>query len=233
MYDSLNRLYDRFNNGFEHSKYLELVFAEWALPKNGLVLDCGCGTGELMENLFKYGYDCTGVDSSDEMLDIAREKLENSGYAVHLVCQDLSEIDLYGAYDIVFCTLDTVNHITDKRLLKKFFARLYNFIEPNGYFIFDIKTKSGFEKASGQHVYDQDGDVMIMSCDFGGVHAFYDFTLFEKSDDGRYNMSTDFVEERCYDPKDIKTMLSASGLKFIGRKKYGDRLIYCYSKVFC
>ena len=39
--------------------------------ERNLVVDLGCGTGTLTELLYQKGYDCIGVDNSEEMLGIA------------------------------------------------------------------------------------------------------------------------------------------------------------------
>lgn len=46
-----------------------------ALPRKGLVLDAGCGTGQISLVLAAMGYDVRGFDISREMVDIARRKL--------------------------------------------------------------------------------------------------------------------------------------------------------------
>lgn len=64
QYDSLSDIYDEFNDGADYDKYLQKVYSRFDIPRAGLALDCGCGTGALMEKLFEAGYDCTGVDCS-------------------------------------------------------------------------------------------------------------------------------------------------------------------------
>lgn len=46
-----------------------------ALPRQGLVLDAGCGTGQISLVLAAMGYDVQGFDISREMVDIARRKV--------------------------------------------------------------------------------------------------------------------------------------------------------------
>ena len=53
-----------------------------------------------------------GVDLSDEMLSILREKAEESGVQnLLLLCQNLLELDLYGTVRAAVSTFDTFNHI--------------------------------------------------------------------------------------------------------------------------
>ena len=49
QYDTISEVYDRFNDGFDYEKYLNTVFRRFHPRETGLVIDCGCGTGVLME----------------------------------------------------------------------------------------------------------------------------------------------------------------------------------------
>ena len=62
----------------------------------GLVLELGCGTGSVTELLAARGYDMIGVDASEEMLELAVEKREQSGYDILYLLQDMREFELYG-----------------------------------------------------------------------------------------------------------------------------------------
>ena len=59
------------------------------------MLDAGCGTGGYTIPLAKMGYDMLGVDLSVEMLNIAMNKVLNEGLPIQLLCQDLTQLDLF------------------------------------------------------------------------------------------------------------------------------------------
>ena len=227
-YNSLASVYDAFTDGFDYKKYLDSVFRQCeALPKEGLALDCGCGTGTLICELFSRGFNCTGVDMSPEMLNIAREKIENSGYEPHLVCQTLQDIDLYGAYHIAFCSLDTVNHILYKRDLKTFFKKLYNFIEPGGFFVFDVKTSAAFKKTVGMQTFEHDdGSVAMINGSFSSDIAYYAISVFEARSDGLFEKYESEIEERFYSVDSLKSMLVSSGFCVEKRYNIGDRQVW-------
>ena len=229
QYDTISEVYDRFNDGFDYEKYLNTGFRRFHPRETGLVLDCGCGTGVLMEILTQRGYDCTGVDASERMLEGARERFEKNGKRAHLVCQDLERIDMYGAYDIVFCTLDTVNHILSLRGLKAFFKRLYNFTEPGGSFIFDFKTRDAFELSTLPNISEKDGDMLIVRGQFDGQTAWYDLPAFIRSENG-YAKFEDAVEERYYTEETVKEALKEAGFVYGGKIKRKERVIFCARK---
>ncbi len=227
-YDSLAAIYDGFTDGFDYKKYLDSVFANCeALPLSGLALDCGSGTGTLICELSERGFNCTGVDISPEMLNIAREKIENAGFEPHLVCQELQDLDLYGAYHIAFCSLDTVNHILYKRDLKSFFKKLYNFIEPDGFFVFDVKTNAFFKKTVGMQTFEhEDGSVALIEGTFSSDIAYYAISVFEARDDGLFEKYESEIEERYYSVDVLKTMLNEAGFDTVKRFNIGSRQVW-------
>ena len=109
--------------------------------EDGIVVDLGCGTGELTLRLARDGYDMIGVDASEEMLSILREKeaeLELSG--VLLLHQDLQTLDLYGTVRAAVSTFDTFNHIGPYDVFERALCRASLFLEPQGVFVFDMNT---------------------------------------------------------------------------------------------
>ena len=74
-----------------------------------------CGTGELTLMLTQAGYDMIGIDQSEEMLCVVRDKAEQLGLSGKLLLlqQDLLKLDLYGTIRGAVSTFDTFNHIPD------------------------------------------------------------------------------------------------------------------------
>ena len=74
-------------------------------PDSELVCDLGCGTANVTLRLAKSGYDMIGIDSDEDMLINAREKLERSNINdVLLLNQNISEFELYGTVDVIYST---------------------------------------------------------------------------------------------------------------------------------
>ena len=63
------------------------------------VLDLGCGTGALLQELKSRGYDTVGVDASEEMLSTAFERFADEADAPLLLAQDMRALDLYDTVD--------------------------------------------------------------------------------------------------------------------------------------
>ena len=81
-YTDFASVYDELMDNTPYERWCDnivKVLGEYGI-RDGLVLDMGCGTGSLTELLAAKGYDMIGVDYSKEMLNIAFQKREKSGY---------------------------------------------------------------------------------------------------------------------------------------------------------
>lgn len=104
------------------------------------ILDLGCGTGTLTELLARKGYDMIGVDNAQEMLQIAMEKRERSGLDILYLLQDMRELELYGTVGTVVSVCDSLNYLLEEADIVQTFARVNNYLYPQGIFIFDFNT---------------------------------------------------------------------------------------------
>ena len=97
-YTSFASVYDTFMDNIPYEEWAEYVIGllkEYGI-QDGLVLDLGCGTGNMTELLAGAGYDMIGIDNAEEMLEIAMEKRERSGHDILYLLQDMREFELYG-----------------------------------------------------------------------------------------------------------------------------------------
>jgi len=88
---------------------LERVRREIAARVTGRVLDVGCGTGSLAIMMAKSGARVLGIDTSEPMLEVARERVAGEGLAQQVELRRLSAMEIdklpRAAYDFVVSTL--------------------------------------------------------------------------------------------------------------------------------
>lgn len=159
-YTEFAYFYDKLTGNVEYEsrfKYIYDLLAQNGVSK-GILLDLACGTGTLTQMFDSHGFDAIGVDSSEDMLSVAQEKKMQNQNEIMYLCQDMTQLDLFGTINACICTLDSLNHITNEKDLREVFRRVSLFMEDKGIFIFDVNTPYKHEKILGDNtfVYDLD-----------------------------------------------------------------------------
>ena len=80
------------------------------------------------------------MDNAEEMLRIAMEKRERSGLDILYLLQDMRELELYGTVGTVVSVCDSVNYLLTEEDIVQTFARVNNYLYPQGIFVFDFNT---------------------------------------------------------------------------------------------
>lgn len=107
------------------------------IEKDGVktILDLGCGTGVLTKSLSDEGYQVTGIDSSSEMLEMARRNYPN----VNFIESDATNFELITPVDVVFS--NAVLHWIDKDKQLQMMKCVYRALTPGGQFVFEMGGK--------------------------------------------------------------------------------------------
>ena len=76
-YNEFAYFYDEFNGEADYDALYSQIHAKLEAHgiHDGIVADLGCGTGELTLMLTQAGYDMIGIDQSEEMLCVVRDKV--------------------------------------------------------------------------------------------------------------------------------------------------------------
>ena len=217
-YEALAAVYDRLVGEVDYAAYadrIERVFARRGLSP-ALVLDLGCGTGQLTVELARRGYDMIGADASAEMLSRAAERARRENFPdILFLQQDMRELELYGTVGAVVSTLDCVNYLTEKADLDRTFALVHNYLDPGGLFLFDVNTPYKFRQVYGDNAYilEDEGSLCAWQNEFdekSGLCRFY-LSVFREGKDGRYTREDEEQTERCYTYEELTAALTRAG----------------------
>lgn len=221
-YTSFASVYDTFMDNIpyeEWAEYLIGLLKEYSV-NDGLVLDLGCGTGNMTELLAKAGYDMIGVDNAEEMLEIAMEKRAVSGHDILYLLQDMREFELYGTVKAIVSICDSVNYITEEADLLEVFKLANNYLDPKGVFIFDFNTVYKYSEILGNQTIAEDRE----DCSFIWDNYYYEeeqineyeLSLFIKEEDSElYRKYQETHLQKAYDLETIKRLVEQSGLEYI------------------
>ena len=221
-YTGFAEVYDTFMDNIpyeEWAEYLINLLKEYEVDE-GLVLDLGCGTGNMTELLSKAGYDMIGVDNSEEMLEIAMEKREESGQNILYLLQDMREFELYGTVKAVVSICDSINYILEEEELMEVFRLVNNYLDPQGVFIFDFNTTHKYRDVVGERTIAE----VREDCSFIWDNYYYEeeeineyeLSLFVKEKDSDlYRRYQEVHHQRAYELETIKELIEKSGLEYV------------------
>jgi SAM-dependent methyltransferase len=152
-YTGFASVYDMFMDNVpydEWADYVRQLLSKFRIEK-GLLLELGCGTGSMTRRMSLKGFDMIGIDYSEEMLQIARDKSCESEDNILYLCQDMREFELYGTVAAVISVCDSINYILTEEELLKVFRLVNNYLDPNGLFIFDYDTQYAYSEVLGDN----------------------------------------------------------------------------------
>ena len=136
-YDIYARFYDL---DFGEADADLFMYQQFASRCGSPILELGCGTGRVLLPLARQGYEITGVDLSQPMLEVARHKVAAEGLSerVTLSQQDMRELELAGRFNMAFAAINSFMHLlnTDDQLAA--LARIRHHLNPGGLLLLDL-----------------------------------------------------------------------------------------------
>jgi SAM-dependent methyltransferase len=223
-YTGFAEVYDLFMDDVPYEEWADRlcsILKEFQI-EDGILLDLGCGTGKLTRLLSDRGYDMIGVDSSVEMLEIARSaeaEEEQDGQILYLL-QDMRSFELYGTVRAVYSACDCLNYILEEDELLTVFKLVNNYLDPGGIFIFDMNTPFKYEELLADNTFAENREEgsFIWENDYdpeSGINE-YDLTLFIKEEDADSFLRFQEVHyQKNYSPDRVRELLQEAGLEFV------------------
>ena len=211
--------YEEMQDSGELLEKVEMIGEDALISERNLVLDLGCGTGTITELLYEKGYDMIGVDSSEEMLQIAMDKKFETQSDILYLCQDMRELDLYSTVGTVVSVCDSLNYLLMDEDVIETFRLVNNYLFPGGIFIFDFNTIYKYEEVIGDTTIAENRE----DCSFIWENFYscedhineYDVTVFERREDDLYRKFTETHYQRGYSLNEMKAFLEKAGLTFV------------------
>jgi SAM-dependent methyltransferase len=116
----------------------DVRFCEKHFSKPGRLLDLGCGTGRLCAHFAAKGFECVGVDLSDEMLAKARTVSNVTWLKANIVeLHDLPE----ASFDNVACLFSTLGMIRTPEHRQAVVANAFRLLKPGGTFVVHVHNR--------------------------------------------------------------------------------------------
>lgn len=219
QYTSLAPYYDELMAAVPYQGWVEYVELLLSLEDHQArrVLDCACGTGNVSFLLEAQGYEVTGVDLSQAMIQVALAKAQTRHSGVRFLQRDLAALDLAERFDTATCLYDSLNYVLEAEHLQAVFVAIARHLEPGGIFIFDMNSEYSFEadlfsqqsrdaRKALQYDWRAEFDAVTRICTVS-----MDFR--KRLPDGSICLFHEVHQEKAYRLDDVKQYLRGAGLK--------------------
>lgn len=132
----LAQLYD-LDSGWSIERDFYVSLAGQA-PKS--ILDLGCGTGLICNELSKLGHDVTGVDPAEAMLEVSRTK--SHGKNIEWVRSTAQAFRTNKKFDLIIMTGNAFQVLLTEADLVALFKQIKSHLKPTGLFAFETRNPS-------------------------------------------------------------------------------------------
>lgn len=114
------------------------LYVSLLAPEGGPLLELACGTGRLMLPFLREGIEIDGIDLSDEMLALCRDKLSAEGFAPTLSRQDIQDFHIDRVYRGIFISGGSFQLLTTQEAALGALLSAHRHLLPGGRFILDL-----------------------------------------------------------------------------------------------
>jgi SAM-dependent methyltransferase len=218
-YESLAPFYDRFTAESDYEAWADTVepLLHRHRPGASRLLDLACGTGESLLPFLRRGYEITGCDVSEAMLELAREKAPG----VRLVRADITALPVVARFDVVTCFDDSLNYLCSPGELEAAFRSARRNLAPGGVFAFDLNTLAAY-----RHTFSVDrvsGDRALTFIWRGrsspsapaGCLAEASVDVLRPARDGLFELIETRHRQRHHPPAEVEALLARAGLRVV------------------
>lgn len=183
------------------------------------ILDLACGEGTFALEAEELGFEVTGVDKSEQMVGIAREKASRKDSGANFLQGDMRELNLEErTFDLVTSWFDSMNYLLTEFDFKKALKTAYDHLKNGGFFIFDLNTIHGLREEWQRdecYVQRDDSEVFeIHRTDYTPSRKLAELKItFFRSESGKWERHEEVHKERAYELRRIEELASDVGFK--------------------
>lgn len=218
-YTIFSEFYDQFMDNYSYEEvdgFLQEVLKSEGVRPNR-ILEMACGTGSLTEYLSKIAV-VDAFDQSEEMLSKAYEKLYRNKWA-KIYKMNMEDFSFSHKYSLIVCLCDSMNYLSSLESIQKTFQNVYNHLEEEGIFVFDLNTELRFREQYKNHIQIEEGEEYFFTWE-----NFYDeekrinhyrLNFFLEEEEGLYERSTEEHKEYAYSLEEIKNLLQETGFEIV------------------
>lgn len=213
-YKEFSQIYDVLMDDIDYEKWTSFIINKTYGSRK--FLEAACGTGSITQLLAEANLRVTAFDLSQDMLMRAYEKLGRSP-GVRLLNMEMTSFKIDDKFDAAICCCDGINYINEGEV-SKFFNNVYNHLQDNATFIFDMSTKYKYESMfNDTYVYD-DGEIFYVwenNMDELNNVVNMEINFFIKDSSNKFSRINEIQTQYIHSQETIKKLLAKAGFSNI------------------
>jgi SAM-dependent methyltransferase len=140
-------------NWYDYPQFYDLGFRDETRPEADFVaaacrkfavrparriLEAGCGSGRLVVELARRGYDVSGFDMNEKSLAYLRQRLTRTNLQADIFTADMAGFAVTQPVDVVLNTFNTFRHLTTEASAESHLRCVSDSLRPGGLFILGL-----------------------------------------------------------------------------------------------
>ncbi len=214
-------------------------YLEYAKRQQGEILELGCGTGRVALSLAAKGFRVTGLDLSEQMLDIFHEKLavkpELSGN-ITLVHGNMADFSFDRKFSMIIAPFRAFQALTDDRDIENSLACICEHLNDDGIFIINAFNPrpvmdEGWcygEKIQWEHLDEKTGNYVVKKhwgdkIDTVNRIIYPHFAYEVTYPDGKTERIVDDLKLKYHYSDQLRAVIEKSGMEIIEEYSWYDK----------
>jgi ubiquinone/menaquinone biosynthesis C-methylase UbiE len=229
LYKNLAKYYDLIYSDKDYQEEagkFEKIISDYKETEGKKLLDVACGSGGHLQ-YFVENFDCVGLDLNEDMLKIARDRLDD----VKLLKANMIDFELDEKFDVITCLFSSIGYVKTYENLERTTRNFVEHLKEGGVVIIQPWFNREQFNEGQVHIKTYDGeDVKVQRMSYptleGDLSKLNMHYLIGENKRGIEHF-TDVHELGLFEPKRMLEIMEQSGLE-TERKKEGedDRGIY-------
>lgn len=137
--ESIANDFDRYIEGASLVR-IDCAFLETQFSRPGRLIDLGCGVGRVLIHFARRGFETVGVDLSEPMLRLVRDKARMLDLRIGLARANICDLEIFadGSFDYASCMFSTLGMVVSRENRRKVLLHVNRLLSPKGVFVLHV-----------------------------------------------------------------------------------------------